>query len=85
MGDGGGSDNPGALGGGGGGDAPGGAGVGVPLRASATGPVNISFNILANDTRGFDELLVRRRALIEDIIANGLRHRRSLISGVRQA
>ena len=85
FGDGGGSDNPGAFGGGGGGDAPGGAGVGVPLRASATGPVNISFNILANDTRGFDELLVRRRALIEDIIANGLRHRRSLISGVRQA
>ena len=39
------------------------------------GPVTVNFNIVANDTRGFDELLMSRRATIQGII-NGALHQR---------
>lgn len=43
-------------------------------------PVNISFNIQANDARGFDELLVQRRAMIVNMVNKAInnRGRRSL-------
>lgn len=43
-------------------------------------PVNISFNIQANDARGFDELLVQRRAMIVNMVNKAVnnRGRRSL-------
>lgn len=43
-------------------------------------PVNISFNIQANDARGFDELLMRRRAMIVNMVNKAVnnRGRRSL-------
>ena len=40
-----------------------------------SGPVTVNFNIVANDTRGFDELLVSRRATIQGII-NGALHQK---------
>ena len=40
--------------------------------------VNVNFTILANDTRGFDELLVSRRATIQGII-NGALNRRGRV------
>jgi hypothetical protein len=33
---------------------------------------NVSFNIQANDTQGFDELLVQRRGLIINVINEAL-------------
>jgi hypothetical protein len=43
-------------------------------------PVNVSFNIQANDARGFDEMLVKRRALIVNMVNQAInnRGRRSL-------
>lgn len=43
-------------------------------------PVNISFNIQANDAQGFDELLVKRRALIVNMVNKAVNNsgRRSL-------
>ncbi len=43
-------------------------------------PVNISFNIQANDARGFDELLVQRRGMIVNMVNKAInnRGRRSL-------
>ena len=43
--------------------------------AGSGGPVTVNFNIVANDTRGFDELLVSRRATIQGII-NGALHQK---------
>jgi len=37
-----------------------------------TQPVNVSFNIQANDARGFDELLVQRRGLITSMVRQAL-------------
>jgi len=37
------------------------------------GTTNISFNILANDTRGFDQLLTERRPMIEGMIQSAYR------------
>ena len=45
---------------------------------SATGgsaPVTVNFNIVANDTRGFDELLLSRRATIQGIINGALQQK----------
>ena len=39
------------------------------------GPVTVNFNIVANDTRGFDELLLSRRATIQGIINGALNQR----------
>jgi hypothetical protein len=37
-----------------------------------TQAVNVSFNIQANDARGFDELLVQRRGLITSMVRQAL-------------
>ena len=42
---------------------------------SGGGPVTVNFNIVANDTRGFDELLLSRRATIQGIINGALNQR----------
>ena len=49
-------------------------------RGGDSQPVNISFNIQANDARGFDELLVQRRAMIVNMVNKAInnRGRRSL-------
>ena len=49
------------------------------MTSSGTGvggaPVTVNFNIVANDTRGFDELLLSRRATIQGIINGALNQR----------
>ena len=55
----------------------GGPGTVTPLNTtqmttSSEGDVNINFNINTIDARGFDELLVSRRATISGIINQGL-------------
>jgi hypothetical protein len=49
---------------------PGNAGSMTPNNQIAGGATNITFNIVANDTKGFDQLLVERRPLITKIIAD---------------
>jgi hypothetical protein len=36
------------------------------------GPVNVTFNIMANDTAGFDDLLLSRRGLIRSVISDAM-------------
>jgi phage-related minor tail protein len=36
------------------------------------GPVNVTFNIQANDTAGFDDLLLSRRGLIRSVISDAM-------------
>lgn len=36
------------------------------------GPVNVTFNIVANDTSGFDDLLLSRRGLIRSVISDAM-------------
>ena len=36
------------------------------------GPVNVTFNIVANDTAGFDDLLLSRRGLIRSVISDAM-------------
>ena len=45
------------------------------MSPAGGGSVSVNFNIVANDTRGFDELLMSRRATIQGII-NGALHQR---------
>jgi len=47
---------------------PGNAGNMTPNNQIAGGATNVTFNIVANDTRGFDQLLLERRPLITKII-----------------
>ena len=42
----------------------------TPNDKLANGTTNVTFNIVANDTRGFDQLLMERRPLITKIIAD---------------
>ena len=42
------------------------------MQSTSQGDVNINFNINTIDARGFDELLVSRRATISGIINQGL-------------
>jgi hypothetical protein len=35
-------------------------------------PVNVTFNIMANDTAGFDDLLLSRRGLIRSVISDAM-------------
>lgn len=49
---------------------PGTAGSMTPNNQIAGGATNVTFNIVANDTRGFDQLLLERRPLITKIIAD---------------
>jgi hypothetical protein len=44
------------------------AGTMTPNNQLAGGATNVTFNIVANDTKGFDQLLVERRPLITKII-----------------
>jgi tape measure domain-containing protein len=44
------------------------AGTMTPNNQLAGGATNVTFNIVANDTRGFDQLLLERRPLITKII-----------------
>lgn len=46
------------------------AGTMIPNNQISGGPVTVNFNITANDTAGFDELLTTRRQLITSIIAD---------------
>lgn len=47
------------------------AGTIIPNKnLGGSGPVNVTFNIQANDTKGFDELLSSRRGLITGMIRN---------------
>ena len=45
------------------------------------GPVNINFTIVANDTKGFDQLLSSRKGVIQQIISDAMleRGQRSMI------
>ena len=45
------------------------------LSGTGGGPVTVNFNIVANDTRGFDELLLSRRATIQGIINGALQQK----------
>tara|TARA_S200002703_G_scaffold146392_2_gene141419 strand:- start:1310 stop:3292 length:1983 start_codon:yes stop_codon:yes gene_type:complete len=45
------------------------------LSGAGGGPVTVNFNIVANDTRGFDELLMSRRATIQGIINGALQQK----------
>jgi len=38
-------------------------------------PVNVSFNIQANDTKDFDRLLIERRGVIVSLINNAVNNR----------
>lgn len=71
-----------SWGGGGGGESGPGGGQGGG-RAFTSEPVTVNFNIIANDTRGFDSLLLRRRTLIEGIITDAITKRRSLVQTIR--
>jgi hypothetical protein len=44
------------------------AGTIIPNDQIGGGATNVTFNIVANDTRGFDQLLLERRPLITKII-----------------
>jgi hypothetical protein len=44
------------------------AGTMTPNDKLGGGETNVTFNIVANDTRGFDQLLLERRPLITKII-----------------
>ena len=49
-------------------------------RGQDSQPVTVNFNIQANDTKGFDELLIQRRATIVNMVNKAInnRGRRSL-------
>lgn len=49
----------------------------VKLLGDGGGGVNITFNILANDTRGFDELLIKRKDLIIGAVSEAMRSNRN--------
>jgi hypothetical protein len=42
----------------------------IPNNQIGGSPVTVNFNITANDTAGFDELITSRRQLITSIIAD---------------
>ena len=50
----------------------------IPVKFTEGGgrAVNITFNILANDTRGFDDLLVKRRSLVIGMVSEAMQSNR---------
>lgn len=50
-------------------------------RGEGSGPVSVNFTILANDSRGFDELIYKRKTLLSEMIQDAISRR----PGFRQA
>jgi hypothetical protein len=44
----------------------------IPNSDLGGGAVNVTFNIMANDTAGFDDLLLSRRGLIRSVISDAM-------------
>jgi SLT domain-containing protein len=44
----------------------------TPAASNVTNTANVTFSITANDTRGFDELLLKRRGMIASLVQSSL-------------